>query len=111
MTEEDEDDSFQGIAADLAVAKNREMEQVTGPFEAVLDDLGLGEPDELAEQILIYRGPPDRECFVCGESIPEDGRNPGEGEEYLIQRVNEADSPFPLTERAFHTECWREYRG
>jgi hypothetical protein len=106
-----EDESFQELADDIAVAKNRELEQDTEPFQPLIEDLGLGEKDDAAEQILVYRESPDRECFVCGESIPEDSRNLDTGEEYLIQRVNEEGSPYPLTERTFHTECWEKHRS
>lgn len=106
-----EDESFQEIADDISVAKNQEMEQDTEPFQPLIEDLGLGKQDDAAEQILIYRESPERECFVCGESIPEDSRNLDTGDEYLIQRVNEEDSPYPLSERTFHVDCWDQYGG
>lgn len=106
-----EDESFQGIADDIAVARDEDLEPVTEPFEPLVEALRLSPPDEAAEQILVYRESPDRECYSCGEAIPSNSRNLEEGEEYLIHRVNETDSPYPLIERTYHVDCWDRRRN
>lgn len=105
-----EDESFQKIADDIAVARDADLEPVTEPFEPMIEALGLAPQDQAAEKILVYRESPDRECYSCGEAIPSNSRNLDAGEEYLIQRVNEPDSPYPLLERTYHVECWDRRR-
>lgn len=105
-----EDESFQEIADDIAVARDEDFEPVTEPFEPLIEALGLAPPDQAVEQILVYRESPDRECYSCGESIPANSRTLDEGEAYLIQRVNEPDSPYPSIERTYHVDCWDRRR-
>lgn len=107
-----EDDSFREVAEDVALAKDGDGDRVVEPFAPLIEELGIEEEGARgpAEQILVYRESPERECFVCGESLPSGSRSLDEGEQYLIQRENVAGSPFPLTERTFHADCWTEYR-
>jgi hypothetical protein len=111
MGDSEDTEPVQHLAEELAVATNRNSEPEDEPFKPLIDDLGLEERAESQEQLLIYRETPDRECFVCGESIPDHGHALDGGEQYLVQRTNREDSPYPLTERTFHAECWDEHNG
>lgn len=84
-----------------------------GLFHEVLQDLGH-DPQDLEQgenHILVYREPPseNRTCHHCKENV-HTGESLEQGEEYVLHRVNEEGSPFPLREKTFHVDCWEEYR-
>jgi len=82
-------------------------------FHEILDDLGYDTEDTAEDgehDILVYRKTiSDRVCYHCKEPVQTE-ESLDKGKEYLIQRINEEDSPFPCTERTFHTSCWDEYQ-